>query len=125
MALRGHHIAGAKLVEASPKREYFYGEETTIEKVMALSGADIDTVAPRKPIAMSYAEKLVVDAYKARVAVSKRRKASEDARHAFAFLTTKQTSGKLQLVNEDDPRPPVNAELLHFGQVQGLLAAPT
>jgi hypothetical protein len=49
-------------------------------------------------VPLTTAEKLVVEAYKKRAGRGQKKKAAEDARQSFAFLTLKETSGTLTLV---------------------------
>jgi hypothetical protein len=57
---------------------------------------------------LTTAEKLVVEAFKKRAGPRGKRKAAEEAKRAFASLTLKQSSGKLTLANENDPRQAVS-----------------
>lgn len=142
LARGGHHVPGAKLVEAQAKRKY-YGEDNDVaRKLAAMLGerkADaamaayvqvieqypvLQRIFNQKIIPITSAEKLVVEEYKRRVGRGRKKKAAEEAKQAFAFLTLKQSSGKLVLVDEDDPRPAVNRAQNTFGQIAGALPAP-
>ena len=142
LARSGHVVPGAKLVETKAARKY-YGEEPEVaRKLAALMGernADaamdafkavmkqypaLQRLYNLKLVPVTSAEKLVVDAYKQRVGRGRKKKAAEEARQAFAFLTLKQSSGNLVLVDDDDPRPAVNKAQNTFGQIAGALQLP-
>lgn len=142
LARGGHHVPGAKLVETQAKRKY-YGDDTEVaRKLAAMLGereADAAMEAYRevmkrhpvlarifnqKIIPITSAEKLIVEEYKRRVGRGRKKKAAEEAKQAFAFLTLKQSSGSLVLVDEDDPRPAVNRVQNTFGQIAGAIPAP-
>lgn len=138
----GHVVPGAKLVEAQAKRKYYGQEHDTARKLAAMLGernaeAAMDEYAKlmaRYPvlkrvfrqsiIPITEAEKAVTNAYKQRVGKGRKKKAAEEAKQAFAFLTLKQSSGNLVLVDEDDPRPAVNKARSTFAQITGALAPP-
>lgn len=142
LARCGHYVPGAKLVETQARREYYGEEREVVRKLAAMAGerdadaamAALDdvfkhypvlrTVYKFKPIPITSAEKLVVEAYKARVGRGRKKKAAEEARQSFAYLTLKKSSGNLTLVDESDPRQAVNRTQDTFGQVQGLIAPP-
>lgn len=124
LAMSGHYVPGRKIVEADARREYYGDADDLAEKIMQMSGADIDTVYPRQLLPLTYAQKLVVDAYKKTAPRGKKKQAAEQGAQAFAFLTLKTSSGKLTLVDETDPRPAVNKTERMFGAVQGLLPPP-
>ena len=109
-ARQGAHIPGAKMVYTQDKREY-YGDELDIAaNIGALCGPDFDVTSlyELKLVPLTTAEKLVVEAFKKRAGPRGKRKAAEEAKRAFASLTLKQSSGKLTLANENDPRQAVS-----------------
>lgn len=135
LARSGHYIPGAKLVEASPKRRY-YGTETEVaRRIGSLIGdptlavaldhlaalqaqfPSFDKFFDVKLLPLTTAEKHVVEHYKRLSPRGKMKQAAEDARKAFAYLTLKDTSGTLSLVDESDPRPAVNATRNAFDQI--------
>lgn len=118
IARAGGYVPGFKLVETAPRRVYYQNDEMTAYNLMSLTGADIDTVYPRQLIGITEAEKLVVDAFKENVKRGRKKAAAEDAKNAFALLTTKQSSGNLTLVPESDPRPAVNVAQKAFANVK-------
>ena len=109
MMRHGHAIPGQKLVEASAKREWHLSEEETAKKLAALTGRPEEEFWRRKVVTITDGEKAVVQAYKAGVARSKKKERAEEGRKAFAYLTTKKSSGKLSMVDEADKRPAVGA----------------
>lgn len=135
LARAGHHIPGAKLVEAAPKRRYYGEEKDVAHKLAALLGernltdgvhqiyALFDAYPALKTmfrpglVPLTTAEKLVVEAYKKRVGRGKKKLAAEDARQAFAFLTLKDTNGTFTLVDDSDERPAVNLVQNTFAQI--------
>jgi hypothetical protein len=144
LAREGHYVPGAKLVEAVPQRRYFAEERETAHKLAALLGEPKLTEAvkelyeffDRTPTLMKLfrphlmplttAEKTVVEAFKTRAARGMKKKAAEDAKHSFAFLTIKESSGTLSLVDESDERPAVNARTNAFAQIEATaLSVPT
>ena len=142
IARGGHHVPGAKLVETQAQRKYYGDDSVVARKLAAMLGernADaamqaytalleqhpvLQRIFNHKIIPITSAEKLVVEAYKKRVGHGRKKKAAEEAKQAFAFLTLKQSSGNLVLVDEDDPRPAVNRVQNTFGQIAGALQAP-
>lgn len=117
LARQGVYVPGFKLVEASPRREYYQNEDITAQNLMMLTGKDLDTVYPRRLIGITEAEKLIVENFKAEAPRGKKKEAATAAKDAFALLTTKQTSGNLTLVPESDARPAVNAAQIAFANV--------
>ena len=135
LAREGHHIPGAKLVEAAPKRKYYGEERDVAHKLAALLGEPqltdgvwqlynlldaypaLGTMFRPHLVPLTTAEKLVVEAYKKRAGRGHKKKAAEDGRQSFAFLTLKETSGTLTLVDEDDERPAVNSVQNTFAQI--------
>lgn len=140
LARAGHSIPGAKLVEAAPKRRYYGDPKDVARKLAAMIGAGdateamnaYDSIMQRYPvlnaifsqrlIPLTHAEKLVVEAYRQRVGRGKKKKAAENANHDFAYLTLKESSGSVTLVDEDDERPAVNKATSAFSQITGVLA---
>lgn len=142
LARGGHHVPGAKLVETQAKRKYYGSDEDVARKLAAMIGDRnaeeamnayeavlkqypvLGNLFQQKLVTITQAEKLVVEAYKQRVGRGRKKKAAEEARQAFAFLTLKQSSGNLVLVDEDDARPAVNKAQNTFNQVAGVLSPP-
>lgn len=123
---QGFDVPGAKLVEVNPRRKWYGSEEEVAEKLAAMIGLDDTSSLFRTSlIPITSAEKLVTEAYKRRVGRGRKKKAAENGKQAFAYLTLKQTSGNLVVVDESDPRPAVNKSQQAFGQVQGILPPPT
>lgn len=142
LARSGHVVPGSKLVEAQAKRKY-YGEDHDVARKLAAMLGERNAVEAMKAyedvmqqypvlerifkhsiIPITSAEKLIVEEYKRRVGRGRKKNAAEEGRQAFAFLTLKQSSGNLVLVDEDDPRPAVNKAQNTFGQIVGALEAP-
>lgn len=121
----GYHVPGKKLVEVKSQRRYFGDTEDVARKIAALADVPLDDVYEKKLISITNAEKLIVEAFKRKVGRGRKNKAAENARHAFAFLTIKQSSGNLTVVDDDDPRPPVNRAITNFAQISAALPAPT
>ena len=143
LARSGHHIPGAKLVEVQARRKY-YGDDTEVaRKLAALLGerdadaamAELDALFKARPtlrklfnfklVPITSAEKMVVEAYKQRVGRGRKKKAAEEGKQSFAYLTLKQSSGNLTLVDEDDPRPAVNKAQNTFAQITGAIVQNT
>lgn len=142
LARGGHVVPGAKLVETKAQRKYFGSDADAARKVAAMLG-DRDAeeatdayeavmakfpvlrrVYTHKIVTLTAAEKMIVEEYKRRVGRGRKKKAAEEARQAFAFLTLRQTSGKLVLVDEADPRPAMNKAQNTFGQLTGMVLPP-
>ena len=139
LARGGHAVPGAKLVETQAKRKYYGEEDEVAVKLAAMLGdrnAEEAMGAYRKVmedypvlarlyrqsiVPITTAEKLIISEYQRRVGRGRKKKASEEAKQAFAFLTLKQSSGNLVLVDEDDPRPAVNKIQNTFSQITGLI----
>lgn len=142
LARSGHAVPGSKLVETQAKRSWYGDDKEVTHRLAALLGErqadkaaeELDRVMKRYPVlkrlynikltALTTAEKLVVEEYKRRVGRGRKKKAAEDARQAFAFLTLKEKSGTLTLVDTDDPRPAINKSQNAFNQIAGLLPPP-
>jgi hypothetical protein len=122
----GQPVPGSKLVLAQARREW-YGEPSEIARQLSeLAAVPYDDVWKVELIGITQAEKLVVDAYKARVKRGEKEKAAAEARKAMAYLTLKQSSGNLVLVYDDDERPAVNRAQTNFAQIDGeVIEAPT
>ncbi len=101
LATTGTHIPGQKLVAAIGRRQWDSGED---DKITAYKLAKLTKDLTPSDFLV---EKLVgiTDAEKKIKAHAADKKAAAEQ---FAFLTTKVSSGKLQLVSEDDRRPAVN-----------------
>jgi hypothetical protein len=109
LARAGHSIPGAKLVNGQARRVWHGSEEETVRNLAALLGkSSPDDVYVKKLPTITDAERAVVAAYKQRVGRGRKRAAAEDAKHAFAYLTTKEASSTLKLVDLTDPRPSVS-----------------
>lgn len=121
----GYHVPGKKLVEVNPQRKWFGDLNDVAKRVASLAGVPLEDVYETKLMPITSAEKLIVEAFKNRAARGKKNKAAADARQAFAFLTIKQSSGNLTVVDEDDPRPPVNRAVTDFAQISAVLPPPT
>lgn len=125
LAMAGHKVPGAKLVQPKSSREY-YGTEKEVAAKLAAMLADRDGVKAMeeyealkakypildkmfqfKLVPMTTAEKLVVSAYRARVGRGKKDDAAHEARQAFAYLTTKSAPKSYKLVDQSDPAPEV------------------
>lgn len=125
LARSGFAVPGAKLVEAQARRKWYGTEDEAAKKLAAMVGeTDVEKMFTKKLVPITTAEKLVVEAYKRRVGRGRKKKAAEEARQAFAYLTLKQSSGNLVLVDEDDARPAVNKAQNTFGQIVGALPKP-
>lgn len=119
-------VPGCKVVEAGARRRWADDTTATLYGLGALAfpAQDADdnevlrTLAPRKLIGITEAEKLVIEAAALGVEdAGERRAAIAKAKEAFSALTVKGSSGALSLVPLSDPRPPVNRAAKHFGGV--------
>jgi hypothetical protein len=143
LAQDGHAVPGAKLVEAIAQRKYYGDDHEVLRKLAAMIGEgdadkavdELEAVLNKYPalkklyrhsiVPITMAEPLVVEAYKRRVGRGRKKQAAMQGKHAFAFLTLKQSSGKLTLVDEDDSRPAANKAQKSFGNIgAGLIAPP-
>ncbi len=120
----GYHIPGAKLVHSVERRVWYEEEEEALRKAAALIGCPVFDLYYEKALPMTYVEKLVVEAFKSKARRGQKKIAAEDAKRAFAYLTIKQPSQSLSVVDEDDPRPAVSLGTAPYEQVAGLLTAP-
>ena len=114
----GHRIPGKKLVEASPKRTWHLDEEETAKNLAAIIGVPIEDVMRESVLTITEAEKRVVASYKKGVARNKKKERAEAGRKAFAYLTTKKTTGKISMVDESDPRPAVGPATKVFAGIK-------
>jgi hypothetical protein len=118
----GGFVPGFKLCEAQARRRW-HGEnpEETAQALMRLAGIeDWEKVYPRKLITITQADKLVKDAFKAKVGRGHKNKAAEEAAVALAALTIKDSSGNLVLAPDTDKRPAVNMAAVTFASVKEL-----
>jgi len=109
LATSGVKIPGHKLVEAQRRRKWS-GEPADIAgRLQHLSGGRLSPkdVLKLDLLPLTDVEKKLVAAYRDAVPPDQKNAASEQARQAMAFLTTKDTSGNLSLVPEDDKRPAI------------------
>lgn len=105
---QGYRPQFHKIVEAEARRQW-HGDPVEIAKrFMELTGCQYEEIMRPKLLTITEADELIVDAYKAKAPRGKKKAAAEDARQAMAFLTLKQSSGKMTLVTLDDPRPAVD-----------------
>jgi hypothetical protein len=135
LARAGHTVPGAKLVETQARRNW-YGTEREVGRRLAAMLAEGDheeavaayeavmdaypvlgKVYRQQLVTITQGEKLVIEAYKARVGRKKKRAASEAAKNAFAYLTLKASSGALTLVDDTDRRPSVTRGVSSFAQI--------
>lgn len=131
----GLEVPGFKLAETQARREWYLDGKTAEDdiatanaiatKLAALIGTSPVDMFRTKLITITDAEKMVVDAFKARVGRGKKKQAAEDGKQAMAFLTLKQSSGNLTVVPADDERPAVNLAAKTFGQISGPLPPTT
>lgn len=122
---QGHHVPGAKLVEARPQREYYGDEKEIAKKAAALCGkTEEDMYTPRKLLPLTAVETMVVEAFKARVERGKKNKAAETARSLFADFTLKKSSGNLVIADEDDPRQEVKGKTDSLKGIGALIDQP-
>lgn len=120
----GHGVPGKKLVAVSARRQWHGDPMETAHKLASLADVPVEDIMEWKLIPITNAEKLVIEAFKRRVGRGRKNKAAEEARNAMAFLTLKQSSGNLTVVDENDPRPPVNRAATDFAQISAVLPAP-
>lgn len=114
----GVKFPGFKTVEASAERRYAPGLSpgNIAHSIAALSGhtLTLDEIMPRKLVALTTAEAMLVKAAREAAPVGQKDKAAREAKAAFAFLTLKDTSGALSLVADDDKRPAFDAVASDF-----------
>lgn len=113
----GYNVNGSKLVEAQARREWYGDPQELAQKAAALACVPVDEVMEYRMLPITTVEKLIVEAFKARVGRGHKTGAAADARKAMAFLTLKKSSGNLVLVYDDDERPAVNAAGSAFKQI--------
>lgn len=121
LQMDGVLVPGTKLVEAEAKRHWFGEEEERAVKLAALIGCKPDDLYRKSFQTITEAEDMVVRAFKNNVARNRKKQAAEDAKKMFAYFTTKESSGNLTVVTDDDPRPPANRALKSFTQLAGLI----
>lgn len=138
----GHPVPGAKLVETQARRVYYGSDDEVARQLAAMLGERnvdeamkeyndllekypvLQKVFNQKLVPITSAEKLVIEEYKKRVGRPNKKQAAEEAKQAFAFVTVKQPSGNLVVVNEDDPRPAINTAETIFEQIEGAVSPP-
>lgn len=113
----GHHVPGWKLVEADAQREFYEMDKPErVKALAALAGVKESELYSTKMKGIIEIENMIVDSFKSRVSRSRRQQAAADAKRAYAYFTLKQSSGKLTVAREDDPKPAVNkAERMFAG----------
>ena len=97
LAMAGTQIPGSKLVAATGRRAF----EGTVEEVS--TKLEEITGLPAK----EFTKETLLGVVEAETLVKRQARDKKKALEAFAFLTTKKSSGKLQLVSDDDKRPAV------------------
>lgn len=118
LAMRGEHVPLHKLVEADARRKW--RPDWTPEKIaatLAEAGIAEDVAMPRKLIAMTSAEELVVAAWRNAAPITGKVQAAAEAKKRFATLTLKESSGKYSLVRDTDGRAPANRSRNDFAGV--------
>lgn len=116
----GQEVPGFKMVQTRAEREWYGDDKEVISKLAGLIGCtDYELYRVKMPT-ITDAERMVVEAFKARVPRGRRKQAAEDAKQAMAFLTLKQSSGNVTVVPAEDPRPAVNKAQQTFGEIKGL-----
>lgn len=118
LAMSGTQVPGFKLVYARSQRRYEGDPHVVADALISLTGKTLDDVMPRKLIGIGDGEAMVVEAYRRGAEKGQIRKAVELGKKAFAMLTTKDTSGNLVMVSENDKRPAVNPAQTLFQHVQ-------
>lgn len=113
----GIEVPGYKMVQVHARREWYGDENDRAQKLASYIGCQPTDLFETKFLTITEAEKRIVDSFKKRVARNKRKAAAEDASRIFAFFTTKESSGNLTLVTEDDPRPAVNKAVAAFSNI--------
>lgn len=125
MARDGHHIPGAKLVTASPKRKYFHGDTETAKRISVLADIPIDDLYKKTLLPLTKTEPMVRKAFASRAGKGGKKRAGEAGGKAFALLTLKQSSEAIVLVDEADPRTALNTVKNTFNQIGGILPPPS
>lgn len=122
LLMQGFDIPGAKLVEVKERRQWYGDPDDTAKKAAALAGKNVDELMTKpKLLPLTQVEAMVVETYKLRAPHGKKKKAAEEAKQAFAFLTIKQSSGNLTVADDTDPRPAVKGRVEAFNQIGGAL----
>lgn len=118
-AMSGVAIPGHKLVEAQPRRKWQGDEHQIAQKLMELSGYELDedAVMPRELLDITKAEARLVEIARNRAPRGGKDKAAREMREALAFLTLRQSSGNLVLAPDADSRPAVNRAASLFAGV--------
>lgn len=122
LLMQGYDVPGAKLVEVQARRQWWGDPADTARKAAVLAECSVEELmtAP-KLLPLTQVEAMVVEAFKHKAPMGKKKKASEEAKRAFAFLTIKQTSGNLTVADDTDPRPAVKGRVEAFSQIGGAL----
>jgi hypothetical protein len=97
LAMAGTQIPGSKLVAATGRRAFEGTVEEVSKQLEAITGLP----------AKEFTKETLLGVVEAETLVKRQAKDKKKALEAFAFLTTKKSSGKLQLVADDDKRPAV------------------
>lgn len=116
MTLSGVKIPGRKLVYAQAQRTWHGDEILAAYEIAEITGLPVETIMPPTLVGIIEAETMIKKVFPARKKADK--EARKTAMEAFAYLTTKKSSGKVSLVKEDDNRPAINSPLAAFGDVQ-------
>lgn len=120
MLKEGVQVPGLKLVESKAMRRWHGEENERIVKLSALMGVPADELYDISAKPITEVEEMMVEQFKKRVGRKQKRKAAEDAKQLFAYFTTKESSGKLTMVPEDDKRPAVDRVASYFAHVNVL-----
>lgn len=114
---QGQRVPGFKQVMAESERKWYGDEHERAVKLSAMIGVPIDELYRVSFKPLTEVEELMVEAFKSRVGKKQRNNAAKDARQLFAYFTTKESSGKISVVPEDDPRPAVDRVAVNFAHV--------
>lgn len=122
LLMQGYDVPGAKLVEVKARRVWYGDEADTAQKAATLAGKSVDEIMTKpKLLPLTQVEAMVVEAYKQNAPHGQKKKAAEEAKRVFAFLTIKQSSGNLTVADDTDPRPAVKGRVEAFSQIGGAL----
>lgn len=114
---QGVKVPGFKQVMAEPMRRWYGDEHERAVKLSAMIGVPIDALYDVSFKSLTEVEQMMTEAFKSRVSKKQRNVAAKDARQLFAYFTTKESSGKISVVPDDDPRPAVDRVAVSFAHV--------
>ena len=103
----GGTVPGWKLAYALERRRWDGDPQDIARRFMEMTDCDLDDIYPRTLVGITQAEKLAKAAAQLKVDPHFKKQAVAKALEALSHMMVKESSGKVTLVKESDPRPAI------------------